>query len=259
MTGNREGWIDRVTRRRGDARWTALAADPGDLGSSRLRRLRSEAVSLRQVLDRFLANTTVAALRPAPVNADHLPGATDWHWRSDLFQQPMHPSSLVSPASGTRLAEGATIWHDDPQAALILRQSRSRADDLPPFGLSIEALGCEGQFVSLSIDLPAAVLTGLGPDFVVRADMRIWAERPLTAYARLNIENGPNTDSMQQGFQPAAQGAADLAVAEFDLAYSELNEKRLSKMWVDVIFERPRMNAVELRDIVISRHPRADV
>ncbi|MFN3527036.1 MAG: DUF6478 family protein [Paracoccus sp. (in: a-proteobacteria)] len=33
----------------------------------------------------------------------------------------------------------------------------------------------------------------------------------------------------------------------------------MEKAWVDVIFESPAMNAVALRDIVLSRHPRAQM
>ena len=44
---------------------------------------------------------------------------------------------------------------------------------------------------------------------------------------------------------------------EFDLAYSRLNEKRVDKMWLDLIFEGPEMNQVILRDRTFSRRKRA--
>jgi len=46
-------------------------------------------------------------------------------------------------------------------------------------------------------------------------------------------------------------------VTEFDLAYIPMNEKRLEKIWLDLIFEAPRMNAVEIRELFFSRHLRA--
>ena len=46
---------------------------------------------------------------------------------------------------------------------------------------------------------------------------------------------------------------------EFDLAYSTLNEKRVEKAWVDIIFEGPQMNQVVLRDLTFSRRPRASL
>ena len=44
---------------------------------------------------------------------------------------------------------------------------------------------------------------------------------------------------------------------EFDLAYSRLNEKRIEKIWLDLIFEAPDMNQVVLRDLTFARHRRA--
>ena len=55
---------------------------------------------------------------------------------------------------------------------------------------------------------------------------------------------------------PLGQGEI---VVEFDLAYSKLNEKRVEKAWVDLIFEQPSMNQVILRDVTFSRRPRADL
>jgi len=46
---------------------------------------------------------------------------------------------------------------------------------------------------------------------------------------------------------------------EFDLAYSNINEKRVERAWVDLIFEGPQMNQVVLRDLTFSRRPRAQL
>jgi hypothetical protein len=46
---------------------------------------------------------------------------------------------------------------------------------------------------------------------------------------------------------------------EFDLAYSNLNEKRVESAWIDLIFESPQMNRVALRDLTLSRRRRAQL
>mgnify|MGYP006289767839 CR=1 FL=1 len=46
---------------------------------------------------------------------------------------------------------------------------------------------------------------------------------------------------------------------EFDLAYSRLNERRVERLWLDLIFERPAMNRIVLQDLAMSRRPRADL
>jgi hypothetical protein len=49
------------------------------------------------------------------------------------------------------------------------------------------------------------------------------------------------------------------AVVEFDLAYCDLNEKRIEKAWLDLIFEGPAMNQITLRDVTMCRYPRAEI
>ena len=48
-------------------------------------------------------------------------------------------------------------------------------------------------------------------------------------------------------------------MVEFDLAYSRMNEKRVEKIWLDLIFEAPDMNQVVIRDLTFSRHRRAAI
>ncbi len=48
-------------------------------------------------------------------------------------------------------------------------------------------------------------------------------------------------------------------MVEFDLGYSDINEKRLERMWLDLIFEGPEMNQINMRDITFCRYPRAEL
>ena len=48
-------------------------------------------------------------------------------------------------------------------------------------------------------------------------------------------------------------------MVEFDLAYTKLNEKRVERIWLDLIFEGPEMNQVTIRDLTLSRYPRAEL
>ena len=48
-------------------------------------------------------------------------------------------------------------------------------------------------------------------------------------------------------------------MVEFDLAYTKVNEKRVERLWVDLIFEGPEMNQIILRDVTLSRRPRAEL
>ncbi len=80
-------------------------------------------------------------------------------------------------------------------------------------------------------------------------------EKPLEIFARLNIKHGPNTEQI---VRELPLGAKDVMV-EFDLAYTRMNEKRVERAWIDLIFEGPEMNQIVLRDVTLSRRPRAEL
>jgi hypothetical protein len=86
-------------------------------------------------------------------------------------------------------------------------------------------------------------------------DTIVEMEKPLEIFARFNIKHGPNTEQIVREL-PLHE---EEIMVEFDLAYSKLNEKRIEKAWVDLIFEGPEMNQVILRDVTFSRRPRAEM
>jgi len=83
----------------------------------------------------------------------------------------------------------------------------------------------------------------------------IETEKPLEIFARLNIKHGPNTEQI---VRELPLNEEDVMV-EFDLAYTRLNEKRIERIWLDLIFEAPDMNQVILRDLTFARHLRAAI
>ena len=123
----------------------------------------------------------------------------------------------------------------------------------------IEVFGFTGSFLSVSIDLPTDALEGLTRNHIIRLETTLAVERPLPVYARLNVGHGPNIDEILQHLRGMEAGLQSQQVVEFDLAYTEMNERRLEKIWLDLIFEAPQMNAVRIRDLFLSRHLRADV
>lgn len=253
-------WLERKTRERALGQWTRLSENVETLGPARLRNLRDEALGLRASLDRFLIRADRrAALSQAALDALHLPGGTDWRWRPGFMAAKISPRGVARPETGTRLGDGAAIWHDCAERALILEQvTNPGATDLSPFGMRLEVFGFSGSFLSIAIDLPAEALAGLTRSHVLRLEAGIVAERPINVYARLNIGHGPNIDEVTEQFHAFEPGLRSQQVIEFDLAYTEMNEKRLEKIWLDLIFESPRMSAVELREVFLSRHLRAE-
>ena len=72
---------------------------------------------------------------------------------------------------------------------------------------------------------------------------------------RLNIKHGPNVEQIVREL-PLNE---EEVMVEFDLAYTKVNEKRIEKLWLDLIFEGPEMNQIILRDVTVSRRPRAEL
>ena len=253
-------WIERKTRERALRQWAALAEGAESLGAGRLRGLRDEALGLRASLDRFLIRADRgAAVSRAALDALHMRGGTDWRWRPGFMAAPISPRGIAGPETGARLGDGAAIWHDCPERALILEQiANLGATDLSPFGIRLEVFGFAGSFLSLSIDLPTSALQGLTRSHVLRLETAIQAESAIQVYARLNIGHGPNVEEMTLQARGVEQGQPGPQLIEFDLAYTQMNERRLEKAWLDLIFESPRMNAVEIRELFFSRHLRAE-
>jgi hypothetical protein len=154
----------------------------------------------------------------------------------------------------TSLGDEVTLFHDCIQSELTLRQCRNlREADLAPYGLRMDVLRFEGSFLSLVVDFPPEGAEGLSRGHLIRVDTEITSEKPIEIFARLNIRHGPNTEQI---VRELPLGDEDVMV-EFDLAYSRLNEKRIEKIWLDLIFEAPDFNQVVIRDLTLCRVRRA--
>ena len=189
-------------------------------------------------------------------NAFHKPLHSDWAWRPGLWRGPISPPGVAAAETKQRFGDEVTLFHDCRISELTVRQVRNtRETDLAPFGLRMDVFNFDGSFLSLVIDLPEAAVRGLKRRHLVRLSCVVETERPIEIFARLNVRHGPNTEQIVRELTLGDEGI----VVEFDLAYSNLNEKRVERAWVDLIFEQPSMNQVVLRDVTFSRRPRAEL
>ncbi len=238
-------------------RWENMARRAETMDLSRLRALRHRALLLRSRIDRvlFVADERLTLPRIGS-NAFPKPLHSDWAWRPELWRGPITPPGQASAKTKARFGSEVTLFHDCRISELTVRQIRNtREADVAPFGLRVDVFNFDGSFLSLAIDLPEAAVLGLKRRHLVRMTAAIETERRLEIFARLNVRHGPNTEQLVREL-PLGQGEI---VVEFDLAYSSLNEKRVEKAWVDLIFEQPSMNQVILRDVTFSRRPRAEL
>lgn len=249
-----DGLLDRWARRRVLARWRRATETVGRGDPAQLSRLRQQARSERELLSQFL-HQSEAILDGAAAPAQ-LPG-TDWAWRPDLWLGPLPAIACAGAAGGgTALGRGVSLFHDCPAAEVITRQFRSpSAGDPAPYGLRLEVFHFDGSFLSLVLDLPPEAVQGLRTRHLIRLEAVLDLDRPLTVFARLNIKHGPNLEQILREM-PLEAGRG---VVDFDLFYSELNEKRVEQAWIDLIFQGPAQNQITLRDLTLGRRPRAEL
>lgn len=249
--------IDRLAWRRELARWRTNAAEADVTALSDLRRERAQARALRTHLDRLIhVAENRLALPSIGSNAFPVPLGSDWAWRPEAWRGPLPQQGVASARNKTQLGDEATLFHDCDRSELTLRQLRNRREaDLAPFGLRMDVFAFDGSFLSLVVDFPPEAVAGLRRKHLIRVDTIVEVEKPLEIFARLNVKHGPNTEQLVSEL-PKEDGAR---MVEFDLAYSNLNEKRVERIWLDLIFEGPDMNQVVIRDLTISRRPRAEL
>ena len=214
------------------------------------RELLREAERAHSIADARLALPLLGSnVLDAPVQAD-------WAWRPDLWREPLPRPGVAGPANKTSLGDNAEIFHDCPLQEMTFRQRRNEQDDdLAPFGVVLDVLGFAGSFLSLAVTLPPEAVEGLKKRHIIRMAARFDYEIPIEMYARLNIRHGPNTEQIVRS---VAYGEAQ-TVVEWDLAFADINERRIESAWVDLIFETPAMNKITVRDVVVSRRPRAEI
>ncbi len=249
--------LDWIVHRRAMRRWGHVARSVQGMTHSQLRLERGRARRLRYLLNEVISVAdNRLALPMIGSNAFPKPHGTDWSWRPQLWREPLDVPGMSSVASKSTLGREVTLFHDCSQSELTLRQVRnSREEDLAPYGLRMDVFNFDGSFLSLVLNMPQASVEGLQKRHLIRMDTIIELEKPLEIFARLNIKHGPNTEQIVREL-PLHE--TDCMV-EFDLAYSNLNEKRIERAWIDLIFENPQMSQVVLRDLTFSRSPRAEL
>ena len=257
MGNERVGLFDRFGLSRTLDRWDRTLQSPEKLAPGELRKMHGQMHAIRNRIDTLAAKTETELLaRGRPDDGIDRPDQCDWAERSAPWRQKITPRGHVQPTSPHAIGGGFTLFHDAAHADLTLRQDRVPSGIRgPAFGLVIEVYRFDGSFLSLVQDLPEAAIKGLTLNHFIAVHLRVAREHPIEIYARLNVQHGPNHEQIVRQFDIRG----DIGRAEFDLAYTKINEKRLEKAWLDLILEGPEMNRLAIWDMVLLRAPRADI
>jgi len=249
--------IDILFHRRVLRRWRRLSHDAEKLGPARLRSLRGQAREIRRHLDRVIHLAEGRLTLPAVgSNAILKPLYTDWAYRPEVWRGPLSPLGMAAVQNKTQYGGELTVFHDCQVSELTLRQVRnSRESDLAPYGLRMDVFRFDGSFLSLAVNLPPDAVQGLELRHLIRLTTVVEMEKPLEIFARLNIKHGPNVEQIVRELPLSAEEV----MVEFDLAYTKMKERRVERMWLDLIFEGAEMNQITLRDVTLTRRPRAEI
>ena len=226
--------------------------DAGDL-----KALRNRARALGKRIDKVLHVAEGRLSLPlANQAAIRRPMHSDWAWRPELWCGPVKGAGSASVQTRASVGAEAKIFHDCALSELSIRQIRNtRAEDVAAYGVRLDVFRFDGSFLSLVVDLPRAGLAGLSRRHLIRLDIRVETEKPLEIFGRLNVRHGPNVEQLVREFS----GSTGEFSVEFDLSATRMNEARVERAWLDLIFEGPEMNEIILRDVTLSRRPRAEI
>ncbi len=238
-------------------RWQRRALAAKTMSRGELLRFSDRARELRMQLDR-LVRTSEDRLTIPREGSDTFQKqrGSDWAWRADAWRWRNDQTGQASAVNGTWIGPDLQLFHDCPHNEISARQLRNASEhDMAPYAMRLDVLAFEGSFMSVVLGLPESAVTGLRKHHLVRLSTTIEAERDIEIFARLNVQHGPNTEQFVRELQ-VRQGESWV---EFDMSDADLNENRIDRMWVDLIFENPAMNQVTIRDMAFSRSPRAEI
>lgn len=180
----------------------------------------------------------------------HIPPKTQWGFTPTLQNGITQDGVSGNILTGSSLGPHVTLHHEGDGAQFSVQ----RPDDYAT-GLIFEFTNFTGDFFSLAFELPIEGVLTLGRQDLLRFILRSQANEPFKAYARLNLCHGPNTEQIVRMID-IGEGES---FAEFDIFYTEFEQKRATSVWIDLIINEPAHKRVVLDEVVILRRARASL
>ena len=249
--------ISRIRHKRMLTAWAKVLNSASELDFQTLRKMRSVGQQQRRLIGQFIFKADSRLTMPyIGTKAMRKPLHCDWAYRPEIWSGPLPKIGMAVVETQTKVGNEATIFHDCRISEMTYRQIRNtRETDLSPFALRMDIFRFDGGFLSVVIEVPKEAAQDLKLNHIIRVETLVEMEKPLEIFARLNIKHGPNTEQIVREM-PLSDEEVNV---EFDLAYTKINEKRVERIWLDLIFEGPEMNQVILRDLTLTRRPRSEL
>lgn len=190
-----------------------------------------------------LAARAEERLAPKPDAAD------DASLQPHALLRPVSPAALTCPESGSGFGSGLTVHHDAGARSAFMISQR-KATGPARFALAFEAYEFDGSFLSFSLAAPSA-FPRPRPEDALRLDLDIAASRPMKGFFRLvRARPGERASSEAEG----EIGSGPLSIL-LDAPRSAMAPREDDALWVDVMFDRPRMASLVVHDFRLTLLP----
>lgn len=184
-----------------------------------------------------------------------LPAKTQWGYQPHIWKNPaeFEVNNTIMRGqivSGTELGPLVTLHHDGENAAFTIQRPENG-----DAGLNFDFATFSGSFFSVAFALPEVGMQTLGRHDLLRISLNSATKTPFTAYVRLNLRYGPNTEQITRMIDIGS----GQSFAEFDIFYTEFNPDRATSVWVDLIINEPENCNITLSEVTILRRARASL
>lgn len=221
--------------------WERQAKRANDLSAFRQLTLRR-----RAELDR-IAMKVEARLTRADEAETPLPDA-EWTYRPDIFTLPQDQTIWTNPASGASPGPGLSVYHDSDGGAFTLAQRPARGEgNALRYEMFFESYEFRGSYLSLVMGVPDHVRRPKAGE-VLAVEIDLAASRQVKAFMRLNMK-ATHTSDVLHADGTIGEGRARF---EFDMSFAAFEPTEKDQLWLDIIFDRPRMVELSIRDLTLS-------
>lgn len=221
--------------------WERQAKRADDLSAFRQLTLRRRA-ELDRIAMKVEARLTRADEAEAPTSD------AEWTYRPDIFTLPQDQTIWTNPASGLKPGDGLSVYHDSDGGAFTLAQrpARGKGNSLR-YELFFESYEFRGSYLSLVMGVPDHVRRPKAGE-VLAVEIDLAASRHVKAFMRLNMKATQTSDVLHAD-GTIGEGRARF---EFDMSFAAFEPTDQDQLWLDIIFDRPRMVEMSIRDLTLS-------
>lgn len=210
-----------------------------------LRAFRRRVEARRAELD-AIANRIDARIASGKVDDGRDDGAL-WLHRPECLIRPISSPVRADPPTNSAIGSDLHAHHDCREGVFLVAQRPNKAKSpRTRFELAMESFEFDGAYYSLTFALPERLLRPR-PGDLLRLSVDFAATRWIKLFVRLNMRGADGSDGLT-AIREVRRGEE---VFDFDMKFAD-SRALGGELWVEMIFDRPRMIDLTVRDLSLS-------